>query len=106
MILTQLFFYLLTNKLYRFEAFENIESSKRTNSNSAASFGLILDCYNRKNNSDCNQPVFFQKFRAFFMLIKEQNNAHQSSLLIGPNIFRNSFKVMCPFSLLERLWSF
>ena len=41
---------LLTNKLSRSKAFETIECSERTNRNSGAGFGPILDCYNRKNN--------------------------------------------------------
>ena len=57
-------FDLLTNKLSRSKAFE---CSERTNSNSWAGFSPILDCYNRKNNSDCNQSVFLiKKNRPFF----------------------------------------
>ena len=41
-------FDLLTNKLSRSKAFEIIEFSKWTNSNSRAGFGPILDCYDRK----------------------------------------------------------
>ena len=40
------------------------------------------------------------------MLIKEQNNSHQSSLLIGPNGFLKNSKLMYLFCLLERLGLF
>ena len=59
-------FNLLTNKIYRSKAFETIEFSKWTNSNSGAGFGPILDCYDRKSNSDCNQSLFFLKKIEFF----------------------------------------
>ena len=49
----------LTNNLYSSKALETVEGSKWTNNKSGAVFGLILDCYNRKKNSDCNQSVFF-----------------------------------------------
>ena len=74
-------------------------------SHSGTSFGPILDRYNRKNNSDCKQSVILKK-RRFFMLFKEQNNSHQSSLSTGPNDFLNSSKLIYPFSLFEWLWSF
>ena len=64
-------FDLLTNKLSRSKAFETTECSKRMNSNSWVGFGPILDCYNRKNNSDCNQSDL-KKNLSFIMLIKEQ----------------------------------
>ena len=51
-------FNLLTNKLSKSKAFETIECSIWTNSNSGAGFGPILDLKS-KNNSDCNQSVFF-----------------------------------------------
>ena len=84
----------LTNKLYSSKTFETIECSKWTNSIGGAGFGTILDGCNRKNISDCNQSVFL-------MLIKKQNNSHQSSLLTGPNGFLNSSKLMYPFLYLK-----
>ena len=42
-----------------------------------------LTVLNQRQNSDCIQLVFFFKID-LFMLIKEQNNSNQSSLLIGP----------------------
>ena len=49
----------LNDKLSRSKALEKTECSNRTNSNSGAGFGLILDCHSRKNISDCNQSVYF-----------------------------------------------
>ena len=40
------------------------------------------------------------------MLIKEQNNSHQSSLLIGPDGFLSSSNLLYLLSLLERFRSF
>ena len=59
-------FNLLTNKLYSSKAFETIECSKWTNRDSGAGFGPILDYYDRKNDSDCNQSVFFKKQNQVF----------------------------------------
>ena len=78
-----LIFNLLTNYLYRAKAFKTIEFCKWTTSDSEAGCGPILDCYDRKNSSDCNQS-FFKIKSSFFMVINEQNNSHNSSLLIGP----------------------
>ena len=61
-------FGLLTDKLSRSKAPETIEGPKWVNSKRRAGFGPILDCYNRKNNSDCNQAVFlWNKFELYYV---------------------------------------
>ena len=47
---------------------------------------------------------FFNK--SIFLLIKEQDNSNESSLMIGPNGSLSSSKIMYLVSLLDILWSF
>ena len=74
-------FDLLTINLSRSKAFETMECSKKTNSNAGAGFGRILNCCNQKIIRIVMSRSFFKKISSFFMLIKEQNNSNQSSLL-------------------------
>ena len=78
-------FDLLTNKLSRSKAFEKSECSKKTNSNSRA--GLVQSRTVIGIELVMSHYFFIS---SFFLLIKEKNNSHQSSLLIGPNVFLNS----------------
>ena len=100
---------LLTKKLYRSKALETIECSKWTNSNSGASFGLFLDSTIEKIIQILISRSLFLKKKnkiEFFRIIKEQNNSHHSSLLIGPNGFLNNTNLLYLFSVLNRFWSF
>ena len=99
-------FDLLTNKLSRSKEFDRIGVLK----GQQAIAGLVLvqpwTVIIEKILRIVISRSFFKKNSSFSMLIKEQNNSYQSSLLIGPNGFLNSFKLMYPFPLLESLWSF
>ena len=48
----------------------------------------------------------FLKESDLFMLIKDQNNSNQPSLLIGAIGIRGTLKLMYPVSLHGRSWSF
>ena len=91
----------LTNKLSRFKAFER---SKCTKSKSRAVFGPIWDCYNEKNRIVISRS--FLRNNDLFLLIEEQNNPNQSSMLICPKDFLNNSKSMYSIYLLEGLLFF
>ena len=58
-------------------------------------FWCNLSLLQSKINSDCSQSVFLfqRKSSIFSVLIKEQNNSNQSSLLRSPNGFLSSSKL-------------
>ena len=60
---------LLTNNISKSKAFKTIDCSKWKNSKSGTGFGSILDCYNRRNNSDSMKSVYFflKKFELFYV---------------------------------------